>query len=71
MSNCFSVVKKFNSFVFEPNPIAMSDESYFPQFQFLIQTKFDGGVEELLFLLKSGGGDEVVVKQLADYLMVW
>jgi hypothetical protein len=49
---------------------AMSEETCFSQLQYLIKTKFEGEVEELVHLLKSGKGDEVLVNQLAEYLMV-
>ena len=48
----------------------ISDETSFSQFQYLVRVKFDGDVEELLQLLKSGGGEAVSVAQLAEYLMV-
>lgn len=49
----------------------MSEETCVSQFQHLVKTKFEeGGVEELLHLLKSGGQDDVLVNQLAEYLMV-
>jgi hypothetical protein len=48
----------------------MSEETCISQFQYLIETKFEGDVEELLHLLKSGGRGDVLVNQLAEYLMV-
>lgn len=48
----------------------MNEETCFSQFQHLINIKFEGNVEELLQHLKSGGQEEVLVNQFAEYVMV-
>lgn len=48
--------------------LKMSEETCFSQFQFMLRTKFEGGVEEFLHILTCDG--DVQVKDLAEYLLV-
>ena len=48
----------------------MSDETYFIQFQHVLDSKFEGNVKELLLDLNAGEDKTVSASQLAEYLKV-
>ena len=48
----------------------MSEETCVLHFHNFIKSKFEGSFDDFLFFLKSGGDDDVLTNQVAEYLMV-